>query len=248
MSVIKFIVLSELRAKIFGKALGIFMLTLEPIIMALLYYLLTSVIFKYSGTRNQFVFIFVAVIFWRWFSRTVDASPGIITGYGSVLKQTNFLISLVVYSYVILECVYLTINFVVLMAFLLIFGIYPTICIIYLPLIVITQFLFMNWLVLLFAVAGTFIKDLGSILFAFTSVWWYMSPGIYPISSIPQQYLWIYYLNPFAHIIPAYQKILVLGEKPELMPLMLIALISLILSLFCQRLLKKARYYFFTYL
>lgn len=247
-SIIQFIISSELRARVFDKTLGILMLTVEPIVIALLYYLLTVVIFRFDGNQNHFLYIFTAVIFWRWFSRTVDASPSSIISYGSVLKQTNFPIYLVILSYVALECVYMAINFCVLIVFLAFFKVYPSIQLVYLPLIILSQFSLMFWLVLVFSVAGTFIKDLSGILYAFTSVWWYLSPGIYPVSNIPAQYMWIYNLNPFTHILPAYQNVLILHKAPNLMPLLIIFCVSVGFGFLGLKLLNKARYHFFMYL
>lgn len=248
LSFVKYIIVSEIKAKIFDKTLGILLLTTEPIITASLYYILTAVIFTFSGEINQFAYIFVAVVFWRWFGRTVDASPNAIASYGNVLKQTNFPISMVIVSFIGLECFYLIINFIVLVIFLAFLGYYPSISYIYLPVIVLTQFFLTFWIVLFFSMAGTFIKDLGSVLYALTSFWWYLSPGIYPVSRIPQKYLWIYNLNPFAHIFPSYQDVLIYGRSPKLIPLMIIMGFSIIMCFLGLRLLKKVKYHFFMYL
>src|SRR5438067_123691 len=87
-SKIRYIIAAELRIKIFDKTLGLFFLLLEPMLMAIIYYFLTWVILGSSVGKYQFSTIYVSVVFWRWFSRTVDNSPGLFNTYGSVLKQT----------------------------------------------------------------------------------------------------------------------------------------------------------------
>jgi ABC-type polysaccharide/polyol phosphate export permease len=245
---VRYIVASEVRSRVFDKSLGIFWLFLEPIIITGLYYLLTVVIFQSSTERHQFLFIMVAVIFWRWFSRTIDASPTAVLSYAGVLKQTNFSIRSVIFSYVGTECVFWGMNFIILMIFLTFFKVYPTLAFVYLPFVVLTEFFFIFLLTLIFSVIGTFFKDLVGFLYAFTAIWWYLSPGIYPISRIPQRFLWIYMLNPFAHILPAYRDVLINGTAPRLMPLTVILAISCLLSLVGLRLYGKFRYHFFAYL
>src|SRR5436190_8599045 len=103
LSKIRYIIGSELRIKMFAKTLGLFFLMLEPILMAFIYYYLTWVLLGSTVGKEQFSVIYVSVVFWRWFSRTVDNSPGLFNTYGSVLKQTNFPVHSIVISYIGLE-------------------------------------------------------------------------------------------------------------------------------------------------
>lgn len=245
---VKYIVGSEVRARIFDKALGQFWLLVEPIIMAGLYFFISTVIFTYTGQKQMFLFILTSVIFWRWFSKTVDASPTVLLSYAAVLKQTNFPVYLIIVSYISTEIFFWLMSFMVLVLFLACNGAYPSFAYLFLPFVLIVQLFLTMFLTLVFSVIGTFIKDLSGILYALTSIWWYLSPGIYPVSRIPQQYLWIYNLNPFAHILPAYRDILIDGKVPDLYPLCIILVISMILTYFGLRLFNAAKYRFFMYL
>jgi ABC-type polysaccharide/polyol phosphate export permease len=243
-----FIVKSEIHAKVFDKALGQLWLVLEPILTALLYFFISTVIFTYTGEKRHFLFILIAVVFWRWFSRTIDGSPLSIISFGTVLKQTKFPVIIVVLSFMGTEIFFFSVSFLVLIGFLAIYGHYPNMAYFYLPFVLITQFSLMFFLTLVFSVIGTFIKDLAGILYAITSVWWYLSPGIYPVSKIPPNYMWLYKLNPFAHILPSYRAILLEAHRPEFLPLLFIFIFSVVLSIFGLKLFNWARYYFFAYL
>lgn len=245
---ISFIVSSEAKSRIFDKVFGQFWLLIEPIITAGLYYFITTIVFSYAGEQRQFLFILTAVIFWRWFSRTVDGSPFAIVGYSSVLKQTRFPVIMVVLAFMATEAFFFIISFIVLMIFLIIYGRYPNLLYFYLPLVLLTQVSVMVFLTLMFSALGTFVKDLGGLLYAFTSVWWYLSPGIYPVSKIPEHWLWLYMLNPFAHILPAYRDILIDAVPPNLLPLLVILTIFTTLSLVAIKAFNWVRYYFFSFL
>lgn len=245
---IKYIVGSEVKARVFDKALGQFWLLVEPIIMAGLYFFISTIIFTYSGQKNMFLFILTAVIFWRWFSKTLDSSPSVLLSYSSIIKQTNFPVYIIILSYISTEIFLWFISFIILLVFLSCYKIYPSIAYIYLPLVLITQLFLTMFLTLFFSVVGTFIKDLSGILYAFTSIWWYLSPGIYPVSRIPEKYLWVYNLNPFAHILPAYRDILINGKAPEFKSLFVILCCSIIMTVFGFKLFNTAKYRFFMYL
>ncbi len=245
---IGFIVSSEAKAKIFDKVLGQLWLLLEPVIMAALYYFITTVVFSYVGEQRQFLFILTSVVFWRWFSRTVDGSPLSIVGYGSVLKQTRFPVIMVVLAFMATEAFFFGMSFLVLAGFLAAYGHYPNLSYVYLPLVLLAQFALTLFLTILFSVVGTFIKDLGGIFYAVTGIWWYLSPGIYPVSQIPPDWMWLYMLNPFAHLLPAYRDILIDGVAPDLLPLLVIFLVFSVLSVLAIKVFNWVRYYFFAFL
>lgn len=245
---IRYIVRAEAKTKVFDKALGQLWLLIEPVIMAALYFFITTVVFTFGGEERQFLFILTAVIFWRWFSRTVDGAPLAIVSYAAILKQSRFSPIMVVWSYMATEFFFFLMSCIVLVAFLAFYGCYPNINYLYLPLPLAAQFSIMVFLTIVFAAIGTFIKDLAGILYAVTSIWWYLSPGIYPVSKIPAEYLWIYKLNPFAYILPAYRDILIDGAAPSTVPLIFLIVGFCVLSLLALKVFDRVRYYFFTFL
>lgn len=245
---IGYIVQSEIRAKVFDKVFGQLWLLLEPVIFAGLYYFVTAVVFGTTGEQRQFLSILTAVVFWRWFSRTVDGSPTCIVGYGGVLKQTRFPVIMVVLTFMATEAFFFAMSFLVLIAFLAAYGCYPSLAYAWIPLVLAAQMSLMLFLTIVFSAIGTFVKDLAGILYAVTGIWWYLSPGIYPVSKIPQEWLWLYLLNPFAHILPAYRDILIDGTNPHWGPLCIILVVFSILSAIALRVFNWARYYFFVFL
>jgi len=248
LSKIHYIVQTELRVKIYDKTLGLFFLLLEPILMATVYYVLTMVLLGSGTSKATFFNIYVAVVFWRWFNRTIDNAPGLFSGYGSVLKQTNYPVYSIVMSHIALEFTNVCFALVVLVPFLSAFHYLPNYAYLALPIVMLSQFCLMLPIALSLATAGAFVKDLQGVVYAVVGIWFYLSPGIYPVDRIPERYLWIYNLNPFAHILPAYRTIMLRGEFPDLLPLAVIALISLALAVGASRLLARARYHFFSYL
>ena len=247
-SIVKYIIGTELRIKIFDKTLGYFFLLLEPLLMASVYYVLTMVVLGSNISNLGFMDIYVAVVFWRWFSRTVDNAPALFNTYGTVLKQTNFSVYSITIAYLGMEFINLILSLVVLIIFLGFFGFYPNLGYLLIPLIMLSQLSLMVFLTIISSVAGAFLKDLQGILYAFVAIWFYMSPGIYPVGNIPDRYLWVYNLNPFAHILPAYRSILLRGEVPDFDVLGIMFILFSLLALIAFKLLAKARYYFFSYL
>lgn len=245
---VAFITMAELKSRVFGKSLGVLWLLVEPAISAALYYLLTAVIFGAASDKHQFVFILTSVVFWRWFSKIIDNSPNALISFASILKQTNFPVQVGFLSFVITETALFFINFMVLVVFLSLNGFLPNVAYVQLPMLILTQLLFTYSLALYCAIIGTFLKDLGSFLYALTTVWWYLSPGIYTISRIPENYRWLFQFNPFTHLLSGYRAILLDGQFVSMMPLFIISLGSIALATMGTRLLSIARYRFFSFL
>lgn len=247
-SKIKLIINSELQSRVFEKALGFLFLTLEPIIMAVTYYFLTKILLGSGLPDRQFLLIYVAVVFWRWFAKTVDGAPGVFATYAMVLKQTNFSVFSLIFVYIGVEFFAFLVAFSVLVIFTTLMGFPPNFAYLLLVFPMMAQLSIILFLSVFYATAGAFLRDLQGALYGITAIWFYLSPGIYPIERVPEEYLWIYYLNPFAHIIPAYQGIILRGEVPDIPHLLLITVIALTLAAGAIWLLGRARRHFFSFI
>src|SRR6266850_692865 len=120
-----FIIRSELRGRAFDKTLGLSYLALEPIIQATLYYMLTQVLFGARLTTLSFASIYLTVVFWRWFAKTVDGSPNLFVSSSTILRQSNFSVNSVLFSYIGIEIANLMISLIVLAVFFVWLGVTP---------------------------------------------------------------------------------------------------------------------------
>ena len=59
--------------------------------------------------------------------------------------------------------------------------------------------------------------------------WMYLSPVIYPVSSVPDRFRSIYMLNPMAPIITGYRNVLIKGTSPDFHYLVISALVTVVL-------------------
>jgi len=212
---IMYLVKAEIKSRHFRKLLGPLWWLFEPLSMAIVYYFLTIIVFHSSTGSNQFLFILIAVITWRWFSKSIDESPLLLGSYASIIGRTNFPLLPLLYVYSGLQLVFFAAGIVVIFAFLAAYGIPLTYNIIFLPFIMLVQGTFIIGLSSILARVGVFVKDVGSAVWVFTGIWFYLSPGIYSETLIPQQYRFLYEINPWATIFPAYRAVLLDGTAPD---------------------------------
>ncbi len=67
----------------------------------------------------------------------------------------------------------------------------------------------------------------------------YLTPVIYPVELFPEQYRWIFQINPMAVIINAYRQVLLAGAEPNYSSLAIALALSLALLAFAFKLFKK---------
>jgi ABC-type polysaccharide/polyol phosphate export permease len=60
------------------------------------------------------------------------------------------------------------------------------------------------------------------------TLWFYLTPVIYPLQTVPEKYRWVFDINPNALFIDAYRRVILYGEYPELSKVVLGALIAIV--------------------
>jgi len=87
----------------------------------------------------------------------------------------------------------------------------------WLPVLLLIQFIFTIGACLICAVLGTYLSDIANIIQFLIRIWFYLSPILYSVQDrIPDKYMTIYMLvNPFAGLMESYKNVLILGTPPN---------------------------------
>jgi lipopolysaccharide transport system permease protein len=175
------------------------------------------------------IFVFAGLLPWTFFSNSVTyAAPSIVLN-GSVIKKIYFPREVFPLSVSLATFFDFAIAGVIYLIMMFYYGIYPGPSIWLLPVLVLFQFLLALGLALVFSIMGGYRRDFimgAPLLMMF---WMYLSPVFYPVSSVPQKFLHLYFLNPMAGIIQGYRSILLNQDFPSLLPLACSILTSLII-------------------
>lgn len=241
-------ILVEFKRGHFQKMLGQLWWVIEPLFMSMLYYILTVVLFRSPGSQEHFIFIFFAVVIWRWFARSVENSVLSITSAGGILKQTNFPVFIVVLSPLIFEMANFLISLTVVLVITTILGNFPSWHLLYLPLLMIEQFMLIFSFALLFSLGGVYFRDIRALVTFVLGIWFYLSPGIYPVSLIPAKYLPYFQLNPFYSLFIDYKNIFVVHTSIDIFSHIIHILIYTIMVLLAGLIFKKSSKNIYKYL
>ena len=84
----------------------------------------------------------------------------------------------------------------------------------YLPIILLAQISLVLGVGLVSAALNVFYRDVKPLLALSTQLWFYTSPIIYPVTSVPEDFRELYFLNPMAGILQGYRDVIVFDSNP----------------------------------
>lgn len=222
-----YLIQSGLKAEHRNSYLGYFWWLLDPLLNILVYYFLVVVILGRGG-ENYAVFLVIGLVAWRWISTTVNTSARAILRYSSIINQVYLPKSIFPMTITFSQLINFAFGLIVVALFLIVFGVVPGWQIVFLPLIVLIQLLFLLAISLSVAYVCVFIRDIDNIITHVVRILFYSSPIIWEGGRLPPEYGWIVDINPIAIIIGAYRDILMYQRMPQWTSLAVIGAGSLV--------------------
>ena len=86
----------------------------------------------------------------------------------------------------------------------------------FLPLVMAAEFLLALGTVYFVSALNVYFRDLEHILGIVSMAWMYLTPVLYSLDMVPQQYVGLFYFNPMTAVIISYRKILYDGVPPHM--------------------------------
>ena len=218
----------EIRGKYKGSFLGVLWSFVNPLLMTLVYAIVFPFILK-SGQEHYTTFIVCAILPWTFFVTSISQGTNCVLVQGNIIKKVYFPRLILPLSVVISTLINFLISCIIICIFLLVSGIGFSLNILYLPLIVITQFILTLGIVLITSSIDVYIRDLEYIVNFFVSLLFYGTPILYSATLFPESFRFILRLNPLATLIESYRNIFYYQQSPDLLALLFVFLFSVVL-------------------
>jgi ABC-2 type transport system permease protein len=246
---IGYLVRADLKKKGSDTLLGNVWWVVDPLLTMVVYVILVSVILR--TTREAYpLFIFAAILPWKWFSTSVVGAVTAVTTRERIIKQINFPKIVLPIADVVSGIVSFGFGLIPLLALMILF--YPSHLspwLLLIPVIAAVQFVLTLGLAILASAITVFFRDLGQVAGHLLRIWFYLSPALYGIEQIQTlaakhpELIGLYNLNPFAGLFESYRDVIYYGQAPEwgLLGIVLIeASIILVFSIIVFRRLEPA--------
>jgi ABC-type polysaccharide/polyol phosphate export permease len=208
----------DLKVRYRNSVLGVLWSLLNPLFMMLVFSLIFGKLIPREDIHHYHVFFLVGLLPWNFFSGSVLNGTLSITRNSSIIKKVFFPRVLLPMAALLSNLVNFLLAFVVLLFFLFTSGLGLTVHALWLPVLLITQLLFILGLVLILSTLHVFYRDVVMILDVVMLAWFFMTPIIYSLDALggPRIFLGITFdpavvmrwINPMASIIDGYRTVL----------------------------------------
>jgi lipopolysaccharide transport system permease protein len=220
------LVVRDMKLRYKRSVLGILWSLLQPLAQ------LTVYVFVFGRVLNLDIpnypsFVFVGVLAYNWFQAALHQSVGAITDNRELIKRPGFPVAILPVASVTTNLVHFLLALPILLLTVLLVGGRVTGAFLALPLIMALQFLLILSLGYFLATFQVTFRDTQHLLGVFLMLFFFLTPIFYHRQAIPPQYQFVYQVNPMTHLITAYRTVLLDGDWPSLLPLLIVAVFSL---------------------
>lgn len=198
----------ELTVRYKGSFLGFLWSILNPLAMAIVYYLVFGVYMRFN-VPNYILVLLSAMFPWQCFSNCVGESPFTFLANPTLVKKVAFPRQAIPLVMNLQHMVHFFISIPIYIVFMLFYKVYPSlIWFIGIPLLSIIMLMTIYGLCLLFGTLNLFLKDIGNLVIIGLNIMFFASPIFYVLDIVPKQYLWCFKANPVAPIMICWRSLL----------------------------------------
>jgi ABC-2 type transport system permease protein len=219
----------DLKGRYKGSALGFMWTFINPLLQLGVYTLVFSVIMR-NGIEDFYLFLFVALVPWIFFSTSISGGARCILNQQDMVKKIYFPREVLPISYVTSQFVNMLLSLLVVLAVLIVSGkgINP-VAMLYLPIIMLIEYLLALSMTMLISAVTVYLRDIEYLLGIVTMAWQFLTPIMYSVDQVPVRLLPIFYLNPMTPVIISYRDILYYKKAPELSTLVQAVVLGIVL-------------------
>ncbi len=205
---------------------------IDPFFQMAIYSILVTVIF-HKKIEDAPLFLFAAILPWKWFQSTVSEATTSVTGRGNLIRQLQFPKIVLPAAATLAGSVSF---FFGLFSLALLYVFYPhhlSHWLLTIPIIAAVQFVFTLALSILFSAVNTFYRDVQNLLRHVMRIWFYMSPALYSLADLQGSgFRYVLAFNPFTYILESYRNVAYYHAAPEWGALAGVLALSLVLLAF----------------
>ena len=198
----------ELRGRYKGSVLGFLWTYINPLCQVIVYSAVFSVIFRVE-IEKFYLYLIIGMMPWTFFSSSVQGGSTCIRAQSDMVKKIYFPREVIPIAYVTSAFVNMLLSFIIVFLAVLISGFgFKLQALIYLPLIMVIEYLFALGIAFIVSSITVYFRDLEQIVGVIMMAWIYITPIMYNMEYIPEQYRPLIVLNPMTPIVEVYHQIL----------------------------------------
>lgn len=204
----------ELRGRYKGSVLGFLWTYINPLCQILVYSVVFRIVFRVDIDKF-YLYLIIGMMPWTFFCSSVQGGSTCIRAQADMVKKIYFPREVIPISYVTSTFVNMLLSFIVVFLAVFVAGYGINIhVILYLPLIMIIQYIFVLGIAFFVSAITVYFRDLEQIVGVVLMAWIYATPIMYNMDYIPEQYRQYFVLNPMTPIVEIYHQVLYYRVTP----------------------------------
>ncbi|MEZ8611612.1 MULTISPECIES: ABC transporter permease [Vibrio] len=212
------------KANVRGTILGYLWWFIEPLMLIALYSYVVGVIFGHSGP-DRILMIAIGVTLWKWWSTSLSSATTSFKRYKGIVTQVKMPLPILPISEVFGQTYLFIFGYSLLQSILLFMGYIPDV--LALVITFITTIIVISAMSLGLAMLNVFVRDTAFLVGFGLRILFYITPIIYSIDRVPENYRWLVNINPLAQLIDLFNRALVYPETVNIMNNLTILTISI---------------------
>jgi len=185
------------------------------------------------------LFLFVGVVPWIFFSAALAGGTDSVVGAPGLVTKVYFPREVLPTAAVLTKLVDLFFGIVILIGLMIYYGYPPEMTAWWLPVLFAIHLVFVLGLTFPLAALNLYFHDVRFLVGVVLTLWFYLTPVLYPVDIVPPRYQFLYDFNPNSLFINAYRRVLLHGDDPGLEKVLLGLVIALVTFFIGYYLFKK---------
>jgi ABC-2 type transport system permease protein len=205
--------------------LGIAWTMLNPMMMMIVMVLVFANLFR-TNVEHYSVYVLSGITFWTFFSQSTLAAMNELIWGGNLLTRIYIPRSIFALTAVGTGLVNIFLSLIPLFLIMLVTGAPLKPSLLFLPIPIFVTAMFALGVGLFLSTLAVYFVDVLEMYQIVLMAWMYLTPIIYPLDIVPQQYHWAFKLNPAYYLLEFFRLPIYPGRLPDLK----VTLIALIIS------------------
>jgi lipopolysaccharide transport system permease protein len=196
----------DIKVRYKQTVLGFAWAIIQPVMMMVVFSIFFGRLAKMPSEGHAYpVFVYAALLPWTFFQNSVTSSSNSLVGSANLVSKVYFPRLIIPLSAVGGGLVDLLISTGVLLLLMLLYGVAFSVNLLAAPLLI-------AGVIFTALGVGTFLsaltvayRDFRYVIPFMLQFWMFATPVVYPVSLVPDQWRWLYYLNPMAGLIEGFR-------------------------------------------
>lgn len=199
----------DIKVKYKQSILGIAWVIFRPVASMVIFSVLFGRIAKFPSEGVPYpVFVFLGLLPWTYFSSALTATTGSLVSGTNLISKVYFPRIIIPASASFSNLLDFFVSLVFLVFMMAYYRITPTAGIALIPLLILALVLTALGFGMLFGALNVRFRDVGQAIPFVVQIWMFLTPVIYPLTMIPENYRFLLYLNPLCGIIEAFRAVI----------------------------------------